>query len=97
MSAPIGDLLRFGYATYGELASQEDGDGSPANGTLRDFKWVAEKIPLSVRTDILSFDHHRRVAPLKPAEQKKWLRRAVDEEMTVAELRRAIRAERLAY
>lgn len=59
----LGDLLRFGYATYGELASQEDGDGLPTQKTLENTKWVAERIPISLRKEDLGFHHHAVVAP----------------------------------
>jgi N6-adenosine-specific RNA methylase IME4 len=84
-----GDMLNFGYATYGELASQEE-DDRYAYQTLRDAKWVAEAVPMSNRLDKLSWSHHREVAGLKPAEQKRWLVRAEKENMTRADLRKAI-------
>lgn len=31
----------------------------------------------ALRSDVLTFDHHRFVAPLAPAQQRKWLARAV--------------------
>jgi len=87
-----GDMLNFGYATYGELASQEDGDGDETRydyKTLRIAKYVAGAVPLSMRMDKLSFTHHAIVAPLPPSEQKKWLKQAADEGMSVAALRAA--------
>jgi hypothetical protein len=88
-----GDLLNYGYAAYGELASQEDGDGLPAYGTLRNEKWVAERVPVSLRSDKLTFEHHKVVAPLEPHEQKRWLSEAAERQWPVSELRAAIQGD----
>ncbi|MCI0536104.1 MAG: hypothetical protein L0Z50_12840 [Verrucomicrobiales bacterium] len=73
-----GDMLNYGYATYGELASQEDGDGKYKDQTLYNAKWVAERIPISARAENVSFKHHEVIASLPPREQKKWLKQAAD-------------------
>lgn len=44
--------------------------------TLYDYRYVARKVHFSVRTDKLSFGHHKLVAHLERAEQARWLRRA---------------------
>ena len=41
-----------------------------------DYAWVARKVGISLRNEILEFWHHRVVAPLTPAEQKDWLNKA---------------------
>jgi hypothetical protein len=83
----IGDLLNFGYATYGDMAKDFD---HYCYGTLRNVKWVAAHVPCNLRNDKLTYTHHVAVAPLEPADQKKWLKRAVDENMTVKILRHEI-------
>lgn len=62
-------------------------------GTIKNCKMVAQAVDLSYRNDRLSFTHHMAVAPLQPEDQKRWLQKAVDEGLTVAQLRRAIKAE----
>ncbi len=62
---------------------------------LKNYKWVAGNVKLSTRVDNLSWAHHRLIAPLPPREQKKWLKKAEKEGWSVAELRKAIRQERL--
>ena len=59
--------------------------------SLKNYKWVAGSVELSVRTDNLSWEHHKLVAPLTPAAQKKWLKKAEKEGWSVSELRKAIR------
>lgn len=76
----IGDLIRYGDGAFGEKASQEYDDNS-----IRNFAWVAEKIPSVRRLTNLSFSHHQAVASLDPIEQTRWLKKAVDEDLSVAE------------
>ena len=45
--------------------------------TLYDYRYVARNVDFSVRTEKLSFGHHKLVAHLAKAEQKLWLDRAV--------------------
>ncbi len=44
--------------------------------TLYDYRYVARNVHFSVRTDKLSFGHHKLVAHLDTAEQDRWLRKA---------------------
>lgn len=76
----IGDWLLFGEKTYGkvqyEQAIQQTGlDYS----TLRDYKWVAHAVPVSLRNDKLGFHHHRQVANLPLEKQAYLLNKAVAE------------------
>ena len=91
-----GDMLRYGEATYGELASQDDGDEKYDYKTLRNAKYVAENVPMSRRRDTLSFGHHEVVAPLSPDQQVKWLDQAESETLTRSELRRVVADARAA-
>lgn len=83
-----GDMLNYGYATYGELASQEDGDGKYSHKSLYQAKWVAAQIPISRRLETLSFGHHDVVAGLSPEYQTHWLDKASNDELSVSALRR---------
>ena len=40
---------------------------------LKNYACVSRRVPLSLRNDRLSWDHHRVVAKLPPDEQKRWL------------------------
>ncbi len=44
--------------------------------TLYDYRYVARHVDFSVRTEKLSFGHHKLVAQLEPALQGRWLSRA---------------------
>jgi N6-adenosine-specific RNA methylase IME4 len=90
-----GDMLNFGHATYGELASQEDGDGKYERASLMQAKWVAAQLPFSMRIEKLSFTHHALIASLPPAQQKKWLAKADRDGLSVADLRKELRNDRL--
>ena len=68
----LGDSVIFGekkYRQYEQALSATDYD----YGTLRNAKWVCERVEVSRRRDTLYFAHHQEVAPLEPAEQDKWL------------------------
>lgn len=86
----LGDLLNYGEQNYGEMYTQVLDESDYAYQTLRDDKWVASKIELSLRKDNLSFSHHVRVADLDPEDQKYWLDKAEEENLSVRELRKEI-------
>ena len=44
--------------------------------TLYDYRYVARHVDFSVRTELLSFGHHKLVAQLEPSLQRRWLKRA---------------------
>ncbi len=44
--------------------------------TLYDYRYVARHVDFSVRTELLSFGHHKLVAQLEPTLQRRWLTRA---------------------
>ncbi|MBC2595659.1 hypothetical protein H5P28_15430 [Ruficoccus amylovorans] len=90
----IGDWINYGEGKgprfYG---AEEDENGQKKNiytpamkitgldyNTLSTYAGVARKVKFSMRVENLSFDHHRKVAPLKTDEEKrKWLRIANEE------------------
>ena len=93
----LGDLLAIGDAKYGELASQDVGDGRYEQKTLYQAKWVAENVQFSMRIENLSFTHHSLVAGMSPAEQNEWLEKADKEKLSAAKLRTHIQeSKRLA-
>lgn len=91
----LGDWLVLGEAKYGEKASQAL-DGSDKTGvkpkTLTEYRRVSQKVPLSIRMETLEWSHHQIVASVKgKAARARWLQLAEKEDLTVAQLRRAIR------
>lgn len=59
--------------------------------TLQNIKNVAESISPSLRNERLSFNHHIAVAPLSAEEQKQWLEKAEEKNLSVRELRQEIK------
>lgn len=92
----IGDFVLYGEAKYGEQAAQVlDASDGWSLSTIRNYAWLAERIPASARRmDRLGIRHHQLVASLSAAKQRDWLERAAaDEEeqpWTVARLKAAI-------
>lgn len=62
-----------GEARWGEMYAQAMDETGLEYGTLRNYKYTAGKIDLSLRSDKLSFLHHREVAALNPSAQKEML------------------------
>jgi hypothetical protein len=89
----IGDWIRYGEAEYGEKYAQAIATTGQNYQTLADDVYVASNVDISLRNENLSFNHHRAVASLPPIQQKRWLKRAVDEAWSYRELRREIERE----
>jgi len=92
----IGDWLTYGENYFGDRYEQAIADTSLDYQTLRNYAWIAKKFTVSRRRDSLSFGHHAEVAALTETEQDKWLTRAERFCWSRNELRRRIRATRLA-
>jgi hypothetical protein len=59
--------------------------------TLRNYAWVARKIPFSRRREKLSFGHHAEVAALPEPEQEYWLRKAQELQWSRNQIRHEVR------
>ena len=72
----IGDWLLHGednrWGKHEEIAAELELQVK----TLYDYRYVARHVDFSVRTEKLSFGHHKLVAQLEPALQQHWLNRA---------------------
>jgi len=72
----IGDWLLYGEEhEWGETEKIADEFGYDVK-TLYDYKSVAKRVPFNLRTDILSFGHHKLVAAKDTKEQEMWLEKA---------------------
>jgi hypothetical protein len=73
----IGDWLNYGEHHYEhgqyDVAVEVTGLGSE---TVRNWRWVADRVESVRRRTDLSWAHHQEVAVLEPAEQDEWLDRA---------------------
>lgn len=88
----LGDLLNFGERAYGEKYSQVMEDTGLSYDTLQNYCYVAANVTMSARTDNLSWTHHLFVAHLPTVEQRRWLRKAIENKWSTRELREAIKA-----
>ena len=90
-----GDMLNYGEATYGELASENEGDGKYSYETLRKAKCVSAAVPLCIRMHNLSWAHHLLVAPLTTDEAKEsWLADAAENKWSVSAMRKEMQVAR---
>src|SRR6266704_3105375 len=65
----IGDWLNYGEKQWGHTYEQAEEATGFDNQTLRNDKWVASRVPLSLRRDNLSYHHHKEVAAYPPGTQ----------------------------
>ena len=69
----IGDAINYAEGKWGDKYEHWIAVSGLEYGTLRNAASVARKVHLSLRSDNLTYDHHKMVAPLHPDEQKHWL------------------------
>jgi len=67
--------------------------------TLKNYAYVSRRVPMSLRNDILSWEHHKVVAKLNPAKQESWLNTAAagvsGKRISVRRLRESITSGRV--
>ena len=86
----IGDWLNYGERRWSDTYPQAVDETGLEEKTLRNFKYVAGKVPLSLRRDNLTFGHHAVVASMSESDQSDWLDTAEGDHLSVAELRSRI-------
>ena len=87
----IGDAIIQGEHLFGESSYQAFERFQLSEEAMKEYVRVAQRVPRARRRAGLSWSHHRAVAPLEAAEQKEWLRRAVDDSLSHHDLRAALR------
>ncbi|MEV4113152.1 LmbU family transcriptional regulator [Nonomuraea sp. NPDC049695] len=90
----LADWLVFGEESFPDRYRAALARTSLSYKTLRNYAWVARKIPMSRRRDTLSMQHHAEVAALPEGEQEMWLTRAARENWPLSRLRKEIQAGR---
>ncbi|WP_049569202.1 LmbU family transcriptional regulator [Nonomuraea sp. SBT364] len=90
----LGDWLVFGEESFPGRYKKAIEQTSLEYQTLRNYAWVARRIPISRRRDKLSFQHHAEVASLPPHEQDLWLDRAEQNNWPRNRLRSELRSAR---
>lgn len=108
----IGDWLVYGQSLFGTEGFPEkrvdsstyqlaiDATGLDVS-TLQNYAYVSRSIPYSLRTERLSWEHHRIVAKLPEAEQQQWIDTCLAEEnagrrMSTRRLRKSLNLGRVA-
>ena len=87
----VGDWLNYGEEWFGEEHAQAIGMAGVEHKTLRNWQWVARRVPAELRNPELSWSHHRIVADLdNPADIRDVLKRADHEGWTTRELAQAV-------
>lgn len=90
----IGDWIRYGSTRWGEKYAEAARITGYDVASLRNMAWVASQFDLSLRSDKLTWSHHVLLAPLEVDEKSHWLDRAVEERLSVADLRIELRGRR---
>lgn len=89
----IGDWIRYGTARWGEKYAEAARVTGYDVASLRNMAWVSSQFDLSLRSDKLSWSHHVLLAPLERDDQQGWIAKAVEQRLSVADLRLELRAE----
>jgi N6-adenosine-specific RNA methylase IME4 len=89
----LGDLWGDLKARYPEDYTQVLDHLTQREGTLDNYQWVAESIPKSKRRfrEGVGFAHHQTVAALPAIDRDRILKKAVNESLTLAEVRLELR------
>lgn len=88
----LGDWCNFGEAHYGEKYAQALEATSYSYQTLQNAAWVARKIEISSRLEIVPWSFHQEVVPLgEPAEMREFLEKAHANGWTRNELRAEVK------
>jgi hypothetical protein len=90
----IGDWIRYGSSRWGEKYAEAARITGYDVASLRNMAWVASQFDLSLRSDKLTWSHHVLLAPFEADEKRHWLDRAVEERLSVADLRIELRGRR---
>lgn len=92
----IGDWINYGQSRYGEKYTAAIACTGIPDKTLKNYAYVARKISPALREPGLGFEIHAALAKLKPHEQKRWLKLAIDHNLSVRRLRASMRKGSLA-
>jgi hypothetical protein len=91
----VGDWLNYGAARYGEKYTAATIATGLAYETLKMYSHVARCVERLSRNHNLDWTHHKVVAKIKDAdEQRRWLKLADQDGMSVKRLRKSINAGR---
>lgn len=87
----LGDWIRFGNARWGERYREASRITGYEVGTLRNMAWVSGQFDRSLRRKDLSWSHYPLLAKLPPDQRPEWIERAVEDRLSVEDLRIELR------
>jgi hypothetical protein len=94
----LGDILSYGFEKYTTDYSDrlvkfgaKLANLNHSKAQLYNYTYVSNKVPISVRTEKLSWTHHWIVAPLSVEDQRKYLALAVENEWSKEALKAALK------
>ena len=90
----VGDWLNYGEEHYGEMYAQAMDITGYSYRTVKQAKYIAKKFPPEARNDALSFTHYTAVAGEEPERAKALLDQAINESLTIDELKRLRKPEK---
>lgn len=88
----VGDWWVYGHHAHGDRAKAavKDKKFPYSFESLMNLGSVSRKVPPSLRNELLTWSHHKEVAPLDEESQKRWLKKAVRNNWTVKGLRKRL-------
>lgn len=89
----LGDLILMGESVWGKTYDDMVRITGKDQDTLIDYVYVARNVHFSVRTEQLSFSHHKLVASMPEDEQIDWLSKALVGKWSVDTLRKQIKGK----
>lgn len=91
----LGDWLNYGEYAWGESYAQALEITGKSIDVLQNYKWVANKVPLEVRREWLSWSHHRVVSVFPVSTQDDWLSDVENNDWSVTQLQREIQLKNI--
>lgn len=87
----IGDWMAYGEHQWGVTYAAAASQFGYAVETLHDYAYVCRAVQFSVRTENLSFGHHKLVAALDEELQREWLNAAAENDWSISRMRSEMR------
>lgn len=93
----IGDWIVAGFDRYeqGKWETIIQLFGNDNTASIREYQTVSSSVKSSVRTDKLSWSHHKEVATFVADKQRQWLEQAAENKWSVRQLKDAIEEEKI--
>jgi len=91
----IGDWFLHAESQWGKTYDDVALETGYSKTTLKDYAYVARGVELSVRTDQLTFGHHKIVAALDSDRQRELLQTAITQNLSIAQFREEVEGKKI--